>query len=71
MLDAHCLFVCFFFFLIILDAVTEVWQDLGEREGVQTSICFHQSVWKTLFPQTAALVTIGTQCISQSGMTES
>lgn len=41
---------------------------LGERGAVQTSVCFQQSVWKTLFLQSAALVIIGIQCISQPGV---
>lgn len=44
---------------------------LGERGAVQASVCFQESVWETLFLQNAALVIIGIQYISQSGMRES
>lgn len=44
---------------------------LGERGAVQTAVCFQESVWKRLFLQNAALVTIGIQCISQPGMRKS
>lgn len=34
---------------------------LGERSAVQTSVCLQQSVWRTPFLQSAALVIIGIQ----------